>query len=63
MDFLTKKKEEPKKEGEDKDKEEGKDDSKPTGAEGEAKDKEARVCSMKRGDYMIHVMVEQAKEL
>jgi len=67
MNFLTKKKDdgEDKKEDADKDKkEEGKDDKKPTGADGDAKEGDgAKICSMKRGDYMIHLMVEQAKEL
>jgi len=67
MDFLTKRKADKKEaaeaEADKKDEEKDKVDKKPAAAEGEAKEKESKVCSMKRGDYMIHVMVEQAKEL
>jgi hypothetical protein len=50
------------KEKDKKDAEKDKDGKPAADAQPEEKDS-AKICNMKRGDYMIHLMVEQAKEL
>ena len=63
--FFKPKADEPKKDDDDKDKDKkdaAKDGKPATDAKVDEKDA-AKICNMKRGDYMIHLMVEQAKEL
>lgn len=38
-------------------------DNKPAAADEGDKDDKNNICQMKRGDYMIHILVEQAKNL
>lgn len=66
--FFKPKADEPKKDDDDKDKDKDKKDAakdgKPATDAKKVDEKDAaKICNMKRGDYMIHIMVEQAKEL
>jgi hypothetical protein len=64
--FFKPKADEPKKDDDDKDKDkkDAPKDGKPATDAKKVDEKDAaKICNMKRGDYMIHLMVEQAKEL